>query len=251
MPGGPNGPLGVADHRPPAPSRHTQAISGCRASAASTGRILLVRLLNSSNTCYMNASVRAWLFAVSHLSVADVLKYGAQEQAWRDVYHTRRPIHVHALCSWKPLLRNWANLHMQHDACEFLEHILGAGRPQVLQGLMIPKLGTSITRIRLLRFISRTPVAPLVFSALSIIGIKEELTCKPVPTLPESSSCASPGFGRQRTGVCSNCTPGCHPLSGSHTLLQGGRLSLRLGDVHDRCTHSALWNHIPSRPLHN
>ena len=22
---------------------------------------------------------------------------------------------------------------MQHDACEFLEHILGAGRPQVLQ----------------------------------------------------------------------------------------------------------------------
>ena len=66
--------------------------------------------------------------------MADVLKYGAQEQAWRDVYYTRRPIHAHALCSWKPLLRNWANLHMQHAACEFLEHILGAGRPQVLQG---------------------------------------------------------------------------------------------------------------------
>ena len=108
----------------------------CRASATGTGRILLVRLLNSSNTCYINASVRAWLFAVSHLSVADVLKYGAQEQAWRDVYHTRRPTHVHALCSWKSLLRNWAYLHMQHDACEFLEHILGAGRPQVLQGTL-------------------------------------------------------------------------------------------------------------------
>ena len=116
MHGGPNGPLGVADHRPPAPSGHTQAISGCRACAASTGRILVVGLLNGSNTRHSTASVRAWLFAVSQLSVADVLKYGAQEQAWRDVYRTRRPIHVHALCSWKPLLRNWANLHKQQDA---------------------------------------------------------------------------------------------------------------------------------------
>ncbi|CAE7250598.1 unnamed protein product [Symbiodinium natans] len=66
--------------------------------------------------------------------VADILKYGAQEQAWRDVYHARKPIHVHALSSWRPLLCNWANLHQQHDACEFLEHLLGAGRPQVLQG---------------------------------------------------------------------------------------------------------------------
>ena len=40
---------------------------------------------------------------------------------------------------------------------------------------MVPKLGSSITRIRLLRFISRTPVAPPVSSTLSIIGIKEEL----------------------------------------------------------------------------
>ncbi|CAE7226209.1 unnamed protein product, partial [Symbiodinium natans] len=67
-------------------------------------------------------------------AVADILKYGAQEQAWRDVYHARRPIHVHALRSWRPLLCNWANLHQQHDACEFLEHLLGAGRPQVLHG---------------------------------------------------------------------------------------------------------------------
>ena len=114
--------------------RDTQAVAGCRACPTSTGRILLIRLLNSSNTCYINASVRAWLFAVSHLQVADILKYGTQEQAWRDLYHARRPLHVHALRSWRPLLRNWTNLHQQQDACEFLEHLLGAGRPQVLQG---------------------------------------------------------------------------------------------------------------------
>ena len=37
---------------------------------------------------------------------------------------------------------------------------------------MVPKLGSNITRVRLLRFVSRTPVAPLIFSTLSIIGIK-------------------------------------------------------------------------------
>ena len=82
----------------------------------------------------MNASIRAWLYAVSHTQVADILKYGQQEQAWRDVYHVRRPIHVHALQSWRPLLRNWAQMHRQHDAGEFLEHILGICQPQVLQG---------------------------------------------------------------------------------------------------------------------
>ena len=132
--GGIDRPVGHAGHRPPTKEGHAQAVTGCRACPTGAGRILLIRLLNSSNTCYLNASVRAWLFAVSHLQVADILKYGAQEQAWRDVYHARRPIHVHALSSWRPLLCNWANLHQQHDACEFLEHLLGAGRPQVLQG---------------------------------------------------------------------------------------------------------------------
>ena len=68
------------------------------------------------------------------MQVADILKYGQHEQAWRDVYHARRPIHVHSLPSWRPLLRNWAQLHRQHDAGEFLEHILGICQPQILQG---------------------------------------------------------------------------------------------------------------------
>ena len=82
--GGPDGSISTTDHRASAPPGHTQAVAGCRACPTSTGRILLIRLLNSSNTCYINASVRAWLFAVSHLQVADILKYGTQEQAWRE-----------------------------------------------------------------------------------------------------------------------------------------------------------------------
>ena len=124
----------AADQWTSAPTGHTQAVAGCHACPTSTGRILLIRLLNSSNTCYINASVRAWLFAVSHLQVADILKFGTQEQAWRDLYNARKPLHVHAVRSWRRLLRNWPNLHQQQDACEFLEHLLGAGRPPVLQG---------------------------------------------------------------------------------------------------------------------
>ena len=130
----PDGTDGTASHWTPTPQRLAQTITSCRACPTSISRLLLIRLLNSSNTCYINASVRAWLFAVSHLQVADILKYGTQEQAWRDVYHARRPTHVHALKSWRTLLRNWANLHMQQDACESLEHLLGICQPQVLQG---------------------------------------------------------------------------------------------------------------------
>ena len=127
-------PLSPTDHRPTAPPRHSQAIAGCHPCPSSTSRILMIRLLNSSNTCYINASVRAWLYAVSHLQVTDVHKYGTQAQAWWDIYYARRPLHVHATKSWRMALRDWVNLHMQHYACEFLEHILGVGKPQVLQG---------------------------------------------------------------------------------------------------------------------
>ena len=51
-----DGPHGSAGHRTPASEGHAQAVTSCRASPASIGRLLLVRLLNSSNTCYMNAS---------------------------------------------------------------------------------------------------------------------------------------------------------------------------------------------------
>ena len=143
--GGTTRPLSPTDHRPTAPPRHSQAITGCRPCPSSISRILLIRLLNSSNTCCINASVRAWLYTVSHLQVAEVHKYGTQAQAWRDIYHARRPVHVHA----------WANLHMQHDACEFLEHIFGVGKPQVLQGRWESRIVTEGPEIREQHFMNK------------------------------------------------------------------------------------------------
>ena len=211
--GGPDGSISTTDHRASAPPGYTQAVAGCRACPTSTGRILLIRLLNSSNTCYINASVRAWLFAVSHPQVADILKYGTQEQAWRDLYHARRPLHVHALRSWRPLLRNWTHLHQQQDACEFLEHLLGAGRPQVLQGrwesrmvsdLDAPKPESSTTRTSLSHLISLTLIMPQPYKASSTTGTMEARTCKPVHIPPASYSCDSHAFKTARLAVRSS-----------------------------------------------
>ena len=89
MPRGIDRPHGSAGHRAPASEGHAQTVTGCRASPTSIGRLLLIRLLNSSNTCYMNASIRAWLFAVSHMQVADILKYGQHEQVLQGRWESR------------------------------------------------------------------------------------------------------------------------------------------------------------------
>ena len=93
-----------------------------------------LRLLNSSNTCYMNATIIAWLHAVNRLSCNDRQAYGSSMQAWRDVAQSLRPIHVHALASWRSILAGWRDLHRQQDASEFLEHWVAVGRPQAVVG---------------------------------------------------------------------------------------------------------------------
>ena len=74
VPGNDDRPDSSSSHRTTAQTRFSQAVTGCGACATSIGRLLLIKLLNSSNTCYINASARAWLYTVSHLQVADVLK---------------------------------------------------------------------------------------------------------------------------------------------------------------------------------
>ena len=52
VPGDHDGPICPADHWHATPARHTQAVTSSGASAESLSQNLLIRLLNSSNTCY-------------------------------------------------------------------------------------------------------------------------------------------------------------------------------------------------------
>ena len=126
--------LGATDHRDSTPQRHAPTFTGSRASAAIDQQLVRLRLLNSSNTCYINATVFAWLHAVQRLSCNDRQAYGSKIQAWRDVSMSRRPVHVHTLASWRSILAGWRDLRRQQDASEFLEHWVAVGRPQAVSG---------------------------------------------------------------------------------------------------------------------
>ena len=183
VPGDNDGPDGVTSHWTSAPTRLAQAITSCRACATSISRLLLIKLLNSSNTCYINA----------HIQVADILKHGTQEQAWRDVYHARRPVHVHALKSWRTLLRNWANIHMQQDACTVWESashrfFKAGGNQELSVRLMAPSPGVTTSHKELSRWISRTMIDPSICKALSTTGAKGAPIYRHAPTCHGSCS---------------------------------------------------------------
>ena len=135
VPGGPDGSVCAADHRTSAPTGHAQAVAGCHACPTSTGRILLIaapqqqQYLLQLTPVYEHGCLR---LATCRLPISSSLAHRSRRGGISTMQ--RRPLHVHALRSWRPLLRNWPNLHQQQDACEFLEHLLGAGRPPVLQG---------------------------------------------------------------------------------------------------------------------
>ena len=126
--------LGATDHRDPASQRHAPTLTGSRACAEIDQQLMRLRLLSSSNTCYINATVFAWLRVSQRLECNDRQAYGSKTQAWRHVSQSRRPTHVHTLNSWRSIFAGWQDLHRQQDASEFLEHWVAVGRPQAVTG---------------------------------------------------------------------------------------------------------------------
>ena len=126
--------LGATDHSDSTPQRHSPTFTGSRASAEIDQQLVGLRLLNSRKTCYINATVFAWLHVIQRLSRNDRQAYGSKTQAWRDVSMSRRPVHLHTLASWRSILAGWRDLHRQQDASEFLEHSVAVGRPQAVSG---------------------------------------------------------------------------------------------------------------------
>ena len=98
----------------------------------SSSRIRQLKLLNSNNTCYLNAFVLSWLHAITQTGCTEYAAFGSRSQAWRDVLYSGKPLHVHALPSWQGILEGWPDVHPQHDAGAMLEHWVAAGRPQVV-----------------------------------------------------------------------------------------------------------------------
>ena len=112
-------------------ARHIEAFQGVRQGCSVAPTLWL---MNSSNTCYINAAVVAWLHITNRLNCNDRQAYGSRMQAWRDIMQSLRPLHVHTLASWRNILAGWRDLHRQQDATEFLEYWVAVGRPQAVVG---------------------------------------------------------------------------------------------------------------------
>ena len=126
--------LGATDHWNPASQRFTPPLTSSGARAEIDQQLVRLRLLNSSNTCYMNAAVVAWLHITNRLKCSDRQADGSRMQPWRDIMQSLRPLHVHTLASWRNILAGWRDLHRQQDASEFLEYWVAVGRPQAVVG---------------------------------------------------------------------------------------------------------------------
>ncbi|OLP94335.1 hypothetical protein AK812_SmicGene23637 [Symbiodinium microadriaticum] len=88
----------------------------------------LCKLQNRTNLCYCNAVCTAlyWLGEVSTLALAC---YGTLEAGLR-VMRANKPIVLPDCLALRPLFVHWRHLHQQHDAGEFLQHLLSVARPR-------------------------------------------------------------------------------------------------------------------------
>ena len=86
------------------------------------------KLQNRTNLCYCNAVCTAlyWLGEVSTLALDC---YGTLQAGLR-VMRANRPIALPDCLALRPLFVQWRHLHQQHDAGEFLQHLLSVARPR-------------------------------------------------------------------------------------------------------------------------
>ena len=126
-------PLSTSIDRHPAETRFASTVASRGCSSEALSRIRQLKLLNSNNTCYLNAFVLSW-HAITQTGCTEYAAFGSRSQAWRDVLYSGEPLHAHALPSWQGILEGWPDVHRQHDEGEMLEHWVAAGRPQVVSG---------------------------------------------------------------------------------------------------------------------
>ena len=91
-------------------------------------------LSNPHNVCYINSVVSGLHWVGQHCQASEV--FGSFTSAFRAVTNgtKRNPCYIPSLLPWLPLLRGWTRLSSQHDACEFLTHLLSKISPTCFTG---------------------------------------------------------------------------------------------------------------------
>ena len=134
-------PLSTSIDWHPAEARLSSTVTGRGCSSEALSSIRQLKLLNSNNTCYLNAFVLSWLHAITQTGCTEHAAFGSRSQAWRDVLYSGKPLHVHALPSWQGILEGWPDVHRHHDAGEMLglplvgpRWLMADGRPESQKG---------------------------------------------------------------------------------------------------------------------
>ena len=139
--GSPSGACGPANRGDAIEARWTSTIQFGGGPSEDAQRTLGLILNNPTQHCYINSFVLAWLWAFGLLEAPEAQFFGDYVQAWRDVLHSRDRITIYRLASWTRLFRGWHAPASQHDAADFITHVMHRMQPLALQGEWQSRLG--------------------------------------------------------------------------------------------------------------
>ena len=116
----PHGQHRIPDHRAPVQERRLEAISAGNESTRMAKPVTRLILLNHSNHCYVNATVKCLLWTILMCNSSQVKKFGLGEISLQHILrNSGTPTHIMSILTWKVLLSSWSRAHQQHDASEF------------------------------------------------------------------------------------------------------------------------------------
>ena len=124
-------------------ARWSSALQPGGGRTANAGRTLGLILNNPTQHCYINSFVLAWLWTFGNLEAPEAQFFGEYAQAWRDILHSSTPVTVYRTASWTRLFRGWRAPASQHDAADFITHVMTRMQPLALQGVWQSRLGVS------------------------------------------------------------------------------------------------------------
>ena len=84
-------PLSASTNWHPDETRFSQTVTSRGCSSEALSRIRQLRLLNSNNTCHLNAFVLSWLHAITQSGCTEYAAFRCRSQAWRDVLYSGKP----------------------------------------------------------------------------------------------------------------------------------------------------------------